>query len=368
MFGTFRLVLAMMVVFTHIGRVEIVAGVAVWGFFMLSGFLMTAVLNTKYGFNGTGIGRFALSRATRLYPGYWLSVLLTAIVMHAFAAQVDARLINPVLAVPQTAREIFSNVFILGHTWLGLGRIERALSPSAWAVDVEMLMYICSCLFLARGAATARLTTFVLVAVFPVLWYLSKQLLAQGQPEYSNQVTYSFLPAALLPYAIGSSLWHARDAFKSMHWSRRPLTGGIAVAGIVVCCFLISCFSVTVSYLGSLVFLALLLVNLSQVKAKPAMARIDEFAGWMSYPVYLLHFMCAYIVAVATRGASSLHFFDGQLIRFTPAGFFAVLCVTLAVSAMFAMLVEAPLERWRRRSISYGRQSRNREDGASSVS
>ena len=45
MFGTLRFVFAFMVVVTKYAGIEVIAGIGVWGFFMLSGFLMTLVLN-----------------------------------------------------------------------------------------------------------------------------------------------------------------------------------------------------------------------------------------------------------------------------------------------------------------------------------
>ena len=58
MFGYFRLIAALLVLVTHIGGVPFVAGAAVWGFFMLSGFLMTSALNSRYGLDTKGVSYF----------------------------------------------------------------------------------------------------------------------------------------------------------------------------------------------------------------------------------------------------------------------------------------------------------------------
>ena len=68
MFGLYRLMLALLVVVTHLGSTEIFGGLAVWAFFMLSGFLITGVLNTRYTFSRQGLIEFGLSRALRLLP------------------------------------------------------------------------------------------------------------------------------------------------------------------------------------------------------------------------------------------------------------------------------------------------------------
>ena len=55
--GTFRFFLAFLVAISHLWENMIggPAAYAVWGFFVLSGFLMTLILTTKYGFTKQGI-------------------------------------------------------------------------------------------------------------------------------------------------------------------------------------------------------------------------------------------------------------------------------------------------------------------------
>ena len=100
MFGTFRLSLAIAVLVTHIGGIEIVAGQAVCGFFMLSGFLMTAVLQSKYYFTRQGMIAFALSRFIWLFPTYWATVGVAALCIFAFHDSVDPSKINEAFNFP----------------------------------------------------------------------------------------------------------------------------------------------------------------------------------------------------------------------------------------------------------------------------
>jgi peptidoglycan/LPS O-acetylase OafA/YrhL len=44
--------------------------VAVFAFYTLSGYLMTRVLNERYGFTAAGTAAFALNRVLRLWPVY----------------------------------------------------------------------------------------------------------------------------------------------------------------------------------------------------------------------------------------------------------------------------------------------------------
>ena len=88
-FGMLRLVLASAVIISHsyplsgqpgrefVSRFsgqETLGGLAVAGFFVLSGFLLT-----RSALNGS-IGRYAWRRALRIFPGFWVCLLVTAFV------------------------------------------------------------------------------------------------------------------------------------------------------------------------------------------------------------------------------------------------------------------------------------------------
>lgn len=345
MFGWFRFVAALMVVLTHIGGVEFVAGVAVWGFFMLSGFLMTAVLQRRYGLTVDGISVFALSRAWRLLPSYWVSILLSFAAISIGSDWLAPELFNPALAIPETLREMMASVFIVGHTTLGLGRVDKALSPSAWAVDVEILMYACSCLFLARSARWAKWTLVVLLLCFIGLWLLARNFVAAGELSFASQLLYSFLPAALLPYSIGTLLWFSRDQIPGWMQQRGAILSGCA--GLFVCATLVFPRSVTIAFLATLPCLVLILSFLAAQTGSLRQRAIDDFVGRMAYPIYLLHWLGAYVVGLIFAGNDVLYDVAGDRADFAPAGVLVVTALTVGVSALLAFVVEGPLDRAR---------------------
>lgn len=77
MFGTYRTFLALIVVVHHLISIPIIGHYAVHGFFILSGYLMTFVMNVSYGYSLRGIRAFSINRFLRLYPSYWVVLLLT---------------------------------------------------------------------------------------------------------------------------------------------------------------------------------------------------------------------------------------------------------------------------------------------------
>jgi len=83
MLGIFRYILALMVTLSHLwtGLAGWSGVGAVFGFYVISGYLMTSVLNQSYGFTPQGLGRYALNRFLRIFPTYWFVLLFAVIVV-----------------------------------------------------------------------------------------------------------------------------------------------------------------------------------------------------------------------------------------------------------------------------------------------
>ena len=75
--GSWRFLLAGFVVASHLWRdmLQGYAAYAVWAFFVLSGYLMTHVLQTRYGFTVRGVGVYAYNRLLRIFPGYYVALV-----------------------------------------------------------------------------------------------------------------------------------------------------------------------------------------------------------------------------------------------------------------------------------------------------
>lgn len=350
MFGTYRLLLALLVLLKHFKDSEVFSGLAVWGFFLLSGFLITGALNTHYRSGRADLLEFWFNRALRIFPTYWLSVTLAFLSIGLLGHLVDPRSINTALGIPDNSLEWISAVFILGGTFLGLGRLETSPSPSSWAVDVEILMYAVSVLWLSRTLKGARFTLLICAGVFPLFYVMSKWLVRNGYPELAGSLTYSFLPVTLIPYALGACIWHLRDKFKGPD---RPVINLVfAGVGFLLCGSLISRWSVTVSFFAALPLLGYITWLLSRLKATGAGSRMDAFFGHMAYPVYLLHWIGNHVALAlgALGGVSTVLAVKGEngLIQTTLAGFALIVIVTLLMSAVVAWCFEAPIDARRR--------------------
>lgn len=54
---------------------------AVFGFYIISGYLMTLVMHESYAYTARGRIRFALNRFLRLYPQYWTAALISMLLI-----------------------------------------------------------------------------------------------------------------------------------------------------------------------------------------------------------------------------------------------------------------------------------------------
>lgn len=70
MFGFYRVYLALLVVAHHLGGLTGLGSYAVFGFYMLSGYLMTFIMCRNYHHTTTGFLKYSLNRFLRIYPTY----------------------------------------------------------------------------------------------------------------------------------------------------------------------------------------------------------------------------------------------------------------------------------------------------------
>jgi hypothetical protein len=162
-------------------------------------------------------------------------------------------------------------------------------------------------------------------------------------------MTYSFLPVALLPYAIGAWLWHHQKCFSNFHATKTRLLVGALL--LIACASGLSRVSITLAYLAALPILALITAMLAGDDRMGNCRQVDNFFGHMSYPIYLTHWLCALLVVWACPSGidGAIYQLDKTgMILFTPLGFGLVTLVTLLLSVAIAIGFETPIERHRR--------------------
>lgn len=91
---------------------------------------------------------FFISRVVRLYPAYWVAVLITAAVVVAAGYSFT------------TAKDITARTVLINLTMLQQPFGAPLVDPSYWTLWVEMLFYLLFAVVVARGLTYRRVVAF----------------------------------------------------------------------------------------------------------------------------------------------------------------------------------------------------------------
>ncbi len=312
--GYYRLILALLVAASHAGLTfgRFNPGeIAVVSFFLLSGYVMTALIDRHYA-DLRRIGPFYLDRALRLYPQFLVYSLAMIVAAELFGLR------HTWMPTPPTPT---SDLFQL--TMLPLAFSERfpnMLLPQAWSLGLELMFYAVFPFFLIPGERMMAAYASGLVFLFAFCGRISADWFA-----------YRLLPGVLFVFILGS-------------WVRRPesrlgraplaLAYAIAVAALVVA---LTVFPRRTSVCDMLIGLVAGLPIVYLLSRLRIGGRWDELAGDLSYGVFLNHMLLLPILERLWPGAPAV------------GRFAALIPISIALSYLTLQCIERPAILWRRR-------------------
>lgn len=280
MLGSLRLLLAIFVTFGHLGAWQFADSFgihAVFGFYVISGYLMTLVLRDIYQFQPAP---YFLNRFLRLFPIYYAIALATLV---AILVLPNAANYHEAWSIQTRPADIIGNLLMFPFEFY-----DHAfrLVPPTWSVAVEIVNYALLWLVVARSPWLG-LATLAGAAAFHVY------SLAIGDPW---QARYFPFYAALLPFAIGSCLYYlvGRMAKKP----RAALTA--LMAGLwLINLFMPGAFDWTAQQRNIFFYLNLALISalILLIAASPIKLPFDKWLGDLSYPLFLAHWFAGFIIA-----------------------------------------------------------------------
>jgi peptidoglycan/LPS O-acetylase OafA/YrhL len=330
MFGTLRTLLAINVVLLHIFSVPALGNYSVSFFFLLSGFLMTLIMNETYGFSLKGFTVFWKNRVLRLYPSYFVVLGITIIAIFVFPTIIK----HPDLYLPTTVFEWISNITMV-YPNVVPHRIEPRLVPPSWALTNEILFY-----FLISFGISKTLRRTLIWLGLSVLYYIVTYHFFK-----ITSYRYSSILASSLPFAFGALLYWINKA--------KPLKKvSIFTILIVYGLFLINAL-LTSEYgviLGELskyinIVLAFILVYLLyNYKVKRRYKKLDSYLGYYSYPVYLSHYLVVILYSSLIGYGTISNSFKLNIEALIP--YFLVL---LVVSFLIVHLVDIKIDRFKQK-------------------
>ena len=326
MFGIFRTLLALAVVVDHLGGVHGMGTYAVFGFYVLSGYLMTMVLHRTYGYSISGFSRYALNRWLRIFPIYYIAIGLSGVLVWLLGDEMT-RQFHANIGVPANAEELVRNLALI----LSINTETRLVAP-AWALTVEGFFYI----LIGIGVSRFWIGTLVWLA-FSVAY---TGYLILGDAPWSYR--YFTISAASLPFALGVTVFH----LKNRGGIGSSVLGSNSFLAVVVVAMCANYFAGTVisdeggmgvHFYINLLMMAFLIIALGARRSIGGIdAAMDKKIGDLSYPVYLLHYQAGLIVSALTpwvRGEWSM--------------LLAAVLVVVALSVGANRFVELPINRLR---------------------
>ena len=292
MTGTFRFLLALIVVISHLAGAQHTAHMgfyAVRAFFILSGYVMTAALNEVYGRDGL---RFWSNRFLRLLPPYLAVCLATALAIRLCPERAAAFL--PRWGFAMTPGSLAQNLLLAP---LAFEPLKLRLVPPAWSIAVEMMMYFILYVGMARSLRGALLC-LAFGAAAHCVW------LVAGAPFDERYYT----PAgALLSFALGATIYFARKID-----GRRA---GVALGILATAAWAINLiaegtifpdgYALYSGFYVNTVLAALVVVFLSGREPRPRLKPLDEALGHLSYPIFLCQWLGAFVAYLMWSGAPS---------------------------------------------------------------
>jgi peptidoglycan/LPS O-acetylase OafA/YrhL len=336
MFGIYRTLLALFVVIGHLFGPGQLGTYAVFGFYVLSGYLMTFIMHHNYGYHLEGRKRFVINRLLRIYPPYYMAILISIVLLWVFGDQVTQ--FKSTIYMPSNFWEYMQNIFLVFPP-----RAEPRLSPPTWALTIELFYYACICWGISKSK---KITWFWLVG--SVLFTIF--LLWTKAPWVERYFTIS---AASLPFSMGAIIYHYKDEL-SKWFKQLKLNNPLMWMGLMCLNFLtfysietITDIPVTlwVGFYINLIILACLLIVLLEFKSEKISRKVDSTIGNYSYPIYLVHYQAGALLFGLLGNYLEVAFLTAKGMLFLLLS----ILITFIISYLIIQFIDRPIERVRRK-------------------
>lgn len=306
--GSYRLILAALVVSSHIGHTLFGLNfgvVAVISFFILSGYVMTALIEKRY-FSTSLVSAFYLDRLYRLQPQYLFYLILTAV--YFFTVGIDDYLLRTI-----DVESMVMNIMIVPTNFYMLDFMKgRGVIPQGWSLGLEACFYLLIpfiLIFKMRWVAVGlSILTFGLayLAFLPTDWF-----------------GYRLIPGTLYIFLLGSFMYSPGKHGKT-------LVTAIFIASI--------CFAILTIGFGfkRVPFNAEVLIGISigipaiYTLSNFRLGKFDELLGNISYGVFLNHFLLIWLFK--TLDISLTHY----------GAFFSLLSLSIILAWVSFQFIEKP--------------------------
>lgn len=288
MLGIYRFGLAALVVIAHLsdGRLffEHWGIFAVFGFYLISGYLMTIVLNEVYAFN---LPSFAKNRFLRLFPIYYAAAIITIIAMIVIPG---AKEYHNAWTFTGRAIDVIGNLFIFPFEFYDA---SFRLIPPTWSVGVELINYFVLWLFVARSKKLAVITVLATLIYHVATFAMDMDWTQRYFPFY----------AALLPFSMGACIYFFKDFAKKFTPATLRMIAStsalIGAANLLACGSLsgLAFKSFNLFFYINLACMAIFIYSVANSDLQKTFKKSGKLLGDLAYPLFLLHWVVGFIMS-----------------------------------------------------------------------
>jgi peptidoglycan/LPS O-acetylase OafA/YrhL len=332
--GAYRYILAVLVALSH--SVGFIQGwdtgvVAVISFFLLSGYVMTVLVEKHYS-SIERIPGFYLDRAARLFPQFLFYLLVAAVSVYALG-------VNNGMGGGDhyTSVDWVLNIFMLPLGYNFWGQVagidfRTAIAPT-WSLGLELTFYIMVpwVLLLSKSSARIIVPSMISMVVF---------VLAFMGWINTDIFGYRLLCGNLFVFLVGASFYYgtrALNRFILFVW----------LGSVTTFILVMSSDKLYQLHWNKEVNLGLLLgIPMVWVLHSKRFSSIDEFLGNMSYGIFLNHLL---IIPVMIDKFGIPVIGHEVFTDYRWANFLILMIVSNVLSFITYHIIELPALRWRRR-------------------
>jgi peptidoglycan/LPS O-acetylase OafA/YrhL len=297
MFGFLRTTLALMVMAYHLHLSPMPLGdYAVFGFYIISGYLMTLIMHESYSYTWIGRLSFAINRFLRLYPQYWAAAAFSLLLIATLGPK-RVMDYHGAIFLPYSALQTLQNFFMAFAAWRPDSLYPR-LVPATWALTVEIFFYALIALGISKTFPRVKIWLGISIG-YVIGTYVA---------GWSFQERYFPLGAASLPFSIGAAIYFISKIQPVNQLYRRM---GISSLHLFIL-FLANCllwmrihsFVEVGFYLNVMIFSFLVYSIVTGSEILKLDRKVDKWIGDFSYPIYLLHWQSGLLVSYVMFGES----------------------------------------------------------------
>lgn len=347
MLGILRFFLASCVIVFHLtAQVPNIGQLSVNLFYVISGYLITLILNESYKFK---LKEFTFNRVLRLYPTYYVFAILSLLLSFIPIAGVSSSVFHTSWSGSQQPLDIFGNLFIFPWAFLSDQSVlsipgllysdapRFRLIPSTWSIGVELVCYAILFLISSRRFYLSVITLLASIAFHIFI----------NNSNFSSGYNYYPFSAAMLPFSTGAIGYFISNKIKNKHGKiNLPTRYQFAALFFLVAIFIANWTWSTMSkdLYTSISYYANNLIGLSAImifhgaSTSGNLKKISKVLGDLSYPMFLVQYVAGYIGWQIIGQPGNIRGWDV---------FMAGYVVSLILSAIILILVDSPIQKLR---------------------